>query len=123
MGGEAREDLNLSELLLQISSDVASIKTDMQNFKDSYKNERDNLLSRVDDVRSDCEKEIARQSAKIEQLESDIRALKSADDRKDAKRYRTVVAFILTGLGGMLLCRVPDFLLFLAKLNITSGGQ
>lgn len=121
MSGEAKENLNLTELLLQISTDVASIKTDMQNFKEAYRKEEENLICKIDDVRADCEKEIAKQSVKIEQLESDIRALKSAEDKKDAKKWRTTLAFILTGLGGVLLSRVPDFLLFFIKLSV--GGE
>ena len=120
---ESKGELNLTELLLQISSDVAVIKSDMANFKDSYKNEKLNLLAKIDDVKSDCEKEIEKLSDRIEQLEKDVRNLKSAEDKKDAKRWRTTLAFILTGLGGILLSRVPDFLLYLAKLSITKGGQ
>ena len=120
---DTKENLNLTELLLQISSDVAVIKSDMANFKDSYKSEKENLLSKIDDVRSDSEKEISRLSVKIEQLEDDIGKLKSAQNEKDAKKWRTTVAFILTGLGGILLSRVPDFLLYLAKLTIENGGK
>ncbi len=120
---ESKGELNLTELLLQISSDVAVIKSDMANFKDSYKNEKINLLAKIDDVRSDYEKEIEKLTDRIEQLEKDVRNLKSAEDKKDAKRWRTTLAFILTGLGGILLSRVPDFLLYLAKLSIAKGGQ
>lgn len=120
---ESKGELNLTELLLQISSDVAVIKSDMANFKDSYKNEKINLLAKIDDVRSDYEKELEKLTDRIEQLEKDVRNLKSAEDKKDAKRWRTTLAFILTGLGGILLSRVPDFLLYLAKLSIVKGGQ
>ena len=120
---ETKGELNLTELLLQISSDVAVIKSDMANFKDSYKNEKINLLAKIDDVRSDCEKEITKLSDKVEQLESDMHNLKSAEDKKDAKRWRTTLAFILTGLGGILLSRVPDFLLYIVRLSVMNGGK
>ena len=123
MSNEAKENINLSELLLKISTDVAEIKTDMANFKDSYKNEKENLLSKIDDVRSDCEKELLRQSAELKQLNVYIEAIRTAEDKRDAKKWRTVIAFICTGLGGIFLSRLPDFLLFLAKMSLTNGGQ
>jgi hypothetical protein len=48
MGSENKDNINLTELLLKISSDVSAIKTDMQNFKDSYKSEKglSNLLTK-----------------------------------------------------------------------------
>ena len=58
MGNEKSADINLTELLLKISSDVSAIKTDMQNFKDSYKSEKENLLAKIDDVREDFDKEL-----------------------------------------------------------------
>ena len=121
MGEQQKDNFNMSELLLKISTDVAEIKTDMSNFKDTYRNEKENLTSRIDDVRNDCEKELARQDAQIKQLNVYIEAVRTAKDKEDAKKWRTVMAFILTGLGGMLLSRLPDFLLILAKSAL--GGQ
>lgn len=122
MSAENKEQqINLTELLLKISSDVSAIKTDMQNFKDSYKSERENLLSKIEDVRSDCEKELLRQEAQLKQMNVYIEAIRTGEDKKDAKRWRTTIAFILTGLGGMLLCRVPDFLMFCLKAM--NGGN
>lgn len=123
MSGETKDNINLSELLLKISTDVAEIKSDMSNFKESYKTEKENLLSKIDDVRTDLEKELARQDAQIKQLNVYIEAIRTAKDKEDAKKWRTVIAFILTALGGMILSRVPDFLLFLTHVSTMSGGQ
>ena len=128
MGSENKENINLTELLLKISSDVSAIKTDMQNFKDSYKNEKENLLARIDDVREDFEKDlkalketfeekIKQQDAQIKLLTTYTEALRTQKDKEDAKKWRTVMAFILAGLGGMLLSRVPDIIMFLMKLK------
>ena len=130
MGGE-NKDVNTVELLLKISSDVSAIKTDMQNFKDSYKNEKENLLAKIDDVRKDFDKEIKsmkeafeeklkQQDAQIKLLTTYTEALRTAKDKSDAKKYRSVIAFILVGLGGMLLALVPSFFIFLIKTKI--GG-
>ena len=128
MGSENKDNINLTELLLKISSDVSAIKTDMQNFKDSYKNEKENLLAKIDDVRKDFDKEIKtmkeafeeklkQQDAQIKLLTTYTEALRTQKDKEDAKKWRTVIAFILAGLGGMLLSRVPDVIMFLVKLK------
>ena len=130
MGGE-NKDVNTVELLLKISSDVSAIKTDMQNFKDSYKNEKENLLAKIEDVRKDFDKEIKamkeafeeklkQQDAQIKLLTTYTEALRTAKDKSDAKKYRSVIAFILAGLGGMLLALVPSFFIFIIKSKI--GG-
>ena len=128
MGNEKSADINLTELLLKISSDVSAIKTDMQNFKDSYKNEKENLLAKIDDVQKDFDREIKtmketfdekikQQDAQIKLLTTYTEALRTQKDKEDAKKWRTVIAFILAGLGGMLLSRVPDIIMFLIKLK------
>ena len=43
--------------------------------------------------------------------------LKYAEDKKDAKRYRRIIAFIATALGGMILAKLPDFIAFCIKLK------
>lgn len=121
MSEEQKDKLNMSELLLKISTDVAEIKTDMSNFKATYKSEKENLLSKIEDVRSDCNKEIARHDAELKQMNVYIEAIRTAKDKEDAKKWRTVIAFILTGLGGVLLARVPDFLILIMKSAL--GGQ
>lgn len=131
MGSENKDNINLTELLIKISSDVSAIKSDMQNFKDSYKSEKENLLAEIDDVRKDYEKEmkavretfeekIKQQEAQIKQLTVYTEALRTEKDKTDAKKYRSIIAFILVGVGGMLLALIPSFIMFMIKSNI--GG-
>lgn len=119
---ETKDNVNLSELLLKISTDVAEIKADMSNFKETYKSEKETLLSKIADVRMDVEKELARQDVTIKQLNNYIEAIRTAKDKEDAKKWRTVIAFILTGLGGMVLSRIPDFMLYIAHMNMMGGN-
>lgn len=130
MGAGAQEDINVLELLLKISENVSSIMTDMANFKETYKNDKDNLATVISDVRSDAKMELASaksafqieidaikkvqeaQSKLIEAQAEEIQLLKNAEDKKDAKRWRTVIAFILTALGGFLVSYVFDFIKF-----------
>lgn len=131
MGNENKDNINLTELLIKISSDVSAIKSDMQNFKDSYKSEKESLLAEIDDVRKDYEKEmkvikeafnekLKQQDAQIKLLTTYTEALRTQKDKEDAKKYRSVIAFILVGLGGMLLALVPSFFIFIIKSKI--GG-
>lgn len=121
--GSAQDDINVMELLLKISENVSAIKTDMANFKETYKSEKDNLTTIINDVRSDAKMDLAQTKSTL-QLEIDavkkvqeaqtkeIEALKNADNVKDAKKWRIVVAFILTAVGGFLMSYVFDFIKF-----------
>jgi hypothetical protein len=130
MGSENKDNINLTELLLKISSDVSAIKTDMQNFKDSYKSEKENLLAKIDDVRKDFDKEIKtmkeafeeklkQQDAQIKLLTTYTEALRTQKDKEDAKKWRTTIAFILTGVGGLLIGSIP----FILKAFIQAGAK
>lgn len=109
---EATKEINVMELLIKISNDVSSIKTDMENLKKNQA--KDNA-----DVRADCQRDIEdlekRMNTKINNLQSvqnilvgDVDTLKHAEEVKDAKRWRTVMAFVGTALGGMLIAKLPD---------------
>jgi hypothetical protein len=130
MGSENKDNINLTELLLKISSDVSAIKTDMQNFKDSYKSEKENLLAKIDDVREDFDKEmkamkeafeekLKQQDAQIKLLTTYTEALRTQKDKEDAKKWRTTIAFILTGVGGLLIGSIP----FILKAFIQAGAK
>jgi hypothetical protein len=130
MANENKDNINLTELLLKISSDVSAIKTDMQNFKDSYKSEKENLLAKIDDVRKDFDKEIKtmkeafeeklkQQDAQIKLLTTYTEALRTQKDKEDAKKWRTTIAFILTGVGGLLIGSIP----FILKAFIQAGAK
>lgn len=109
---EATKEINVMELLIKISNDVSSIKTDMENLKKNQA--KDNA-----DVRADCQRDIEdlekRMNTKINNLQSvqnilvgDVDTLKHAEEAKDAKRWRTVMAFVGTALGGMFVAKIPD---------------
>ena len=122
--GSAQDDINVMELLLKISENVSAIKTDMANFKETYKNEKDNLVTIINDVRSDAKVDLAQAKSTL-QMEIDavkkvqeehskiIDKLQHADTEKDAKKWRVVIAFILTAVGGFLMSYVFDFIKFI----------
>lgn len=116
---EQTEKINIIEILMTIKSDVSSIKTDMANFKETQQTEKDMILKEIADVRSDYKKDIAdiesKFFSKVNNLQTvqntlvgDVDTLKHKDDEKDAKKYRLIIAFMLTGLGGIVLGKLPD---------------
>lgn len=122
------DNINQMELLFKISNDVASIMSDLRNFQDNYNSDKKVTALRIEDVRKDCEKEVKvlreafderlkQQDAQIKLLTTYTEALRTEKDKADAKKYRTVVAFILTGIGGLLIGSIP----FVLKLLLQAG--
>ena len=125
---DVSKDINVVELLMQIKEDVSSIKTDMANFKESQKTEKENMAKAIEDVRSDCQRDLKDLErtlmSKISSLQSvqnnlvgDVDTLKHSDDSKDAKKWRTVIAFVCTAIGGMIFAKLPDLIKLFLNTN------
>ena len=131
--GEQTEQINIIQLLMDIKADVSSIKTDMTNFKESQKVEKENTAKDIADVRSDCKRDLKELEAKVmaklngiqsvqNNLVGDVDTLKHAEEKKDAKRWKTVMAFIGTSVGSMILVKIPDFIAFCVKISRMGGN-
>lgn len=131
--GEQTEQINIITLLMDIKADVSSIKTDMTNFKETQKVEKENTMKDIADVRSDCERDLKELEAKVmtklngiqsiqNNLVGDVDTLKHAEEKKDAKRWKTVMAFIGTSVGSMILVKIPDFIAFCIKVSRMGGN-
>ena len=131
--GEQTEQINIIKLLMDIKADVSSIKTDMTNFKEAQKVEKENTVKEIADVRSECERDLkeleARVTTKLNGIQSiqnnlvgDVDTLKHAEEKKDAKRWKTVMAFIGTSVGSMILVKLPDFIAFCIKVSRMGGN-
>ena len=131
--GEQTEQINIIELLMGIKADVSSIKTDMTNFKESQKVEKENTAKDIADVRSECERDLkeleARVMTKLNGIQSiqnnlvgDVDTLKHAEEKKNAKRWKTVMAFIGTSVGSMILVKIPDYIAFCIKESRMGGN-
>ena len=131
--GEQTEQINIITLLMDIKADVSSIKTDMTNFKETQKVEKENTMKDIAEVRSDCKRELkeleARVMTKLNGIQSvqnnlvgDVDTLKHAEEKKDAKRWKTVMAFIGTSVGSMVLVKIPDFIAFCIKVSRMGGN-
>ena len=121
MSEEAKKEINMMELLIKISNDVSSIKTDMTNFKEAQKLEKENTTKEIVDVRNDYKRDLedleSKVMSKIQNMQTvqnnlvgDVDTLKHAEEKKDAKRWKTTMAFIGTALGGLLLGKLPDII-------------
>lgn len=131
--GEQTEQINIIKLLMDIKADVSSIKTDMTNFKESQKVEKENTVKDIADVRSECERDLKELEARVitklngiqsiqNNLVGDVDTLKHAEEKKDAKRWKTVMAFIGTSVGSMILVKIPDFIAFCIKVSRMGGN-
>ena len=131
--GEQTEQINIIKLLMDIKADVSSIKTDMTNFKEAQKVEKENTVKDIADARSECERDLkeleARVMAKLNGIQSiqnslvgDVDTLKHAEEKKNAKRWKTVMAFIGTSVGSMILVKIPDFIAFCIKVSQMGGN-
>ena len=130
---EQTEQINIIQLLMDIKADVSSIKTDMTNFKESQKVEKENTAKDIADVRSDCKRDLKELEAKVmaklngiqsvqNNLVGDVDTLKHAEEKKDAKRWKTVMAFIGTSVGSMILVKIPDFIAFCIEVSQMGGN-
>ena len=131
--GEQTEQINIIKLLMDIKADVSSIKTDMTNFKETQKVEKENIVKDIADVRSECERDLkeleSRVMTKLNGIQSiqnnlvgDVDTLKHAEEKKDAKRWKTVMAFIGTSVGSMILVKIPDFIAFCIEASRMGGN-
>ena len=130
---EQTEQINIIQLLMDIKADVSSIKTDMTNFKEAQKVEKENTVKDIADVRSECERDLkeleSRVMTKLNGIQSiqnnlvgDVDTLKHAEEKKDAKRWKTVMAFIGTSVGSMILVKIPDFIAFCIEVSRMGGN-
>ena len=131
--GEQTEQINIIKLLMDIKADVSSIKTDMTNFKEAQKVKKENTVKDIAEVRSECERDLKELETKVmtklngiqniqNNLVGDVDTLKHADEKKDAKRWKTVMAYICTSVGSMILVKIPDFIAFCIKVSRMGGN-
>lgn len=122
------QSVNVLELLLKISNDVSSIKADVTNLKETQSKERAEISKEIEDVKEDVYKELSTlekdMNTRINNLQSiqntlvgDVDTLKHADENRDAKRWRAVIAYVVTALGGMLIAKIPDIVSYLFILK------
>lgn len=122
--------INMVELLIGIKEDVSVIKTKMSSFEEAQERDREFLSNKIDILEAQHEedkialqkrhqediKEISEAfNGKISSLQEEVNSLKRLKDEEDAKRWRAVVKYFLTALGGILVAKLPDILNLLTQ--------
>ena len=122
--------INMVELLIGIKEDVSVIKTKMSSFEEAQERDREFLSNKIDILEAQHEEDkIALQkrhqedikeineafNEKISSLQEEVNSLKRQKDEEDAKRWRAVVKYFLTALGGILVAKLPDILNLLTQ--------
>ena len=131
--GDQTEKINIIELLMDIKADVSSIKTDMANFKEAQRIEKENTSKAIAEIRSGYKKDLKELETKImvkikdmqsvqNNIVGDVDTLKHAEEKKDAKRWKTVMTYIGTSVGSMILVKIPDFIAFCIKVSQMGGN-
>lgn len=93
------------ETLIKISKDVGEIKTKVEGLEKSKEKENKAFEKRLEAVEEQTVKNT-----------DAITKLQNADDKKDAKRYRTILGVIGAGITGVFIAKVPDIIRFLIVL-------
>lgn len=122
--------INMVELLIGIKEDVSVIKTKMSSFEEAQERDREFLSNKIDTLEAQHEedkttlqkrhqediKEISEAfNEKISSLQEEVNSLKRQKDEEDAKRWRAIVKYFLTALGGILVAKLPDILNLLTQ--------
>lgn len=100
------------KILMEIKEDVASIKTDVKNLKDN--SAKDSTL--VNDRLDKLEAKVHKNTIDIDNLSNQVN---TSEDKKDAKRYRAIIAYMLTAIGGVFIAKLPDMIKALYLIFMT----
>ena len=127
MGAEL-DNINIIELLMGIKEDVASIKTEVASFQKTQEKDREDVNKDINEVKatvSELEQKINDRLDEIDKVQdkiiTELDKVKHKDTEKDARKWKTSIAFILTALAGMTIAKIPDFVIFLIEKTITKG--
>lgn len=103
-------DINLTEVLMQISSDVAVIKNDFANMKTSQKEKEEAREAELRELKNDVGNRFKNMQTAVDSLKDDIDTLKGKKDTEDAKKWRKVTSYMLTAVLSIVAVKIPDII-------------
>lgn len=103
-------DINLTEVLMQISSDVAVIKNDFANMKTSQKEKEKAREAELHELKNDVGNRFKNMQTAVDSLKDDIDILKGKKDTEDAKKWRKVTSYMLTAVLSIVAVKIPDII-------------
>jgi len=103
-------DINLTEVLMQISSDVAVIKNDFANMKSSQKEKEEAREAELRELKNDVGNRFKNMQTAVDSLKDDIDILKGKKDTEDAKKWRKVTSYMLTVVLSIIAVKIPDII-------------
>ena len=122
MGEKTVEEINVIELLMGIKEDVASIKTEVATFQKNQEKDKADTDKDLCDIKKSIAELEKKVNEKIEEMSKEIERVKHRETERDARKWKTSVAFILTALAGMVIAKIPDFIVFIAEKALTKGN-
>ena len=103
-------DINLTEVLMQISSDVAVIKNDFANMKTSQKEKEEAREAELRELKNDVGNRFKNMQTAVDSLKDDIDILKGKKDTEDAKKWRKVTSYMITAVLSIVAVKIPDII-------------
>ena len=103
-------DINLTEVLMQISSDVAVIKNDFANMKTSQKEKEEAREAELRELKNDVSNRFKNMQTAVDSLKDDIDILKGKKDTEDAKKWRKVTSYMITAVLSIVAVKIPDII-------------
>lgn len=106
MAGEGlQSNINTVEILMDIKSDVSSIKTEMTYLKDDFK-----------EYKAEQQENTIAINARVTKLEEKVEELSDREDKSNAKKYKTILAFFATAVGGIVVANLSEIIKLIFKL-------
>lgn len=121
--------INMLELLIGIKEDVSVIKTKMSSFEEAQERDREFLSNKIDILEAQHEEDMKAMKAEhteemkelkeslssrisiIQNIQNsllgEVEGLKASKDIEDARKWRTVMKYILTAFGGIIVAKLP----------------
>lgn len=112
MNGEL-PDINVTELLMKISNNVAVIMSDLDNMKNNIKHDNEDFEGKINKIKVEIDCLDKSMQEKLKKNAKDIYDLQSGEDKKDATKYRKIVAYLSFAILGICVAKLPDFIVFL----------